>query len=418
MNIQTKMASAPIALTDKIVERLPLALGGQYVVRDAILRGLFVLVGKRSKSWTVQGDLRRGRERTTIKIALGTIDELSSKEARARGAELLEQIRTGSDPRDPAKRVGAITLRDATETYIKVMERKERSVRSIWLVRDLTSRILSGWLNETLLNLGRDRRRIVERHDELTAKHGPYSANHVMRAFRAIYNEAMRVDPDLPPNPVRAVTFNQERRRDTGMGPAELPAWIAQLRSLSNPIRRDFHLITLLTGSRAEALRTARWEHIDLRCRVLRIPRPKGGESRAFDIPLSREIIRALIRVRRAGIIMHPREAQRWIFAAGSITGHIVEHKEDRSKLSKWGGDLRQTYRNMCALAGVDPLSSRLLMNHVVDRDVHDGYITKAALMGNLRKHQETISAYILKSFTAKTRAPRQIEIQTQSPNL
>jgi Arm DNA-binding domain len=148
MTIQTKITSAPTALTDKAVERLPLALGGQYVVRDAILRGLFVLVGKRNKSWTVQGDLRRGRERTTIKITLGTIDELSVKEARARGAELLEQIRTGSDPRDPAKRVGAITLRDATETYIKVMERKGRSVRSIWLVRDLTSRILSGWLNE------------------------------------------------------------------------------------------------------------------------------------------------------------------------------------------------------------------------------------------------------------------------------
>jgi hypothetical protein len=68
----------------------------------------------------------------------------------------------------------------------------------------------------------------------------------------------------------------------------------------------------------------------------------------------------------------------------------------------------------MCALAGVDPLSSRLLMNHVVDRDVHDGYITKAALMGNLRKHQETVSAFVLTSFNVKYRAQKLGDIHYQ----
>jgi integrase len=407
MNMQAKIAPTTVALTDRAVERLPYAAEGQYVVRDAVVRGLYVLIGKRAKSWTVQGDLRRGRERRSIRVSLGATAEMGVKDARVKGAEVLDQIRAGVDPRDPARRVGAVTLRDAAEAYVKVMERKGRSDRSIWLVRDLTSRVMAGWMDETLVALGRDRRRIVERHDELTAKHGPYAANHAMRAFRAIYNEAMRVDPDLPPNPVRAVTFNAERRRDTGMGPDDLPGWWKQLNALSNPIRRDFHLVTLLTGSRPEALRTARWEHIDVRRRVLRIPKPKGGERRAFDIPLSRPIIRALIRLRRAGLVMHPREAKTWIFPADSVTGHIVEHKEDRARLAKWGGDLRQSYRNMCALAGIDPLSSRLLMNHVVDRDVHDGYITKAALMGTLRKHQERISAYVMKALEAKPRGER-----------
>jgi integrase len=259
---------------------------------------------------------------------------------------------------------------------------------------------MASWADLPLADLGRDRRRVVARHDEITAEAGPYAANHAMRALRAVYNEAMRVDPDLPPNPVRAVTFNTERRRDTGMGPDDLPAWWAQLQALGNPIRRELHLMTLLTGSRPEALRTARWEHIDVRRRVLHIPRPKGGERRAFDIPLSRAIVRSLVRARRAGMVLHPRQSAEWVFPADSVTGHIVEHKEDRARLAKWGGDLRQTFRNMCALAGIDPLTSRLLMNHVVDRDVHDGYITKSALMGSLRVHQQRLSTFIMAALT------------------
>jgi integrase len=397
MHTETNIASNTLALTDRSIDRMPLASEGQYIVRDAVLRGLYVVVGKRTKSWTVQGDLRKGRERRTIKISIGATSELGVKDARTKGSELLELIRSGTDPRDPSRKVGATTLRDATDAYIKVMERKGRSDRSIWLVKDLTSRVLANWMDETLISLGRDRRRLVERHDALTAKRGPYAANHAMRAFRAIYNEAMRVDPDLPPNPIRAVTFNTEQRRNTGMGAEDLSGWWLQLNAMLNPIRREFHLLTLLSGSRPEALRTAKWEHLDARRRMLRIPKPKGGERRAFDIPLSRQMILALVRVRRAGIIMHPRQAATWIFPADSATGHIVEHKEDRSKLSKWGGDLRQSFRNMCALAGIDPLSSRLLMNHVVDRDVHDGYITKTALMGSLRKHQQTVSDFIFR---------------------
>jgi integrase len=390
-------------LTDASVARIPLATDGQHVVRDALCPGLFVVVGKRAKTWTVQGDLRRGTHRETIKMALGRTDELPVSEARRLGAEALTRIRRGEDPR-AAARQEVLTLRVAMEAYCKVMARRGRSGRSIALVRDLCGRVMASWADLPLADLGRDRRRVVARHDEITSEAGPYAANHAMRALRAVYNEAMRVDPDLPPNPVRAVTFNTERRRDTGMGPDDLPAWWAQLQELGNPIRRELHLMTLLTGSRPEALRTARWEHIDVRRRVLHIPRPKGGERRAFDIPLSRAMVLSLVRVRRAGMVLHARQSAEWVFPADSVTGHIVEHKEDRAKLAKWGGDLRQTFRNMCALAGIDPLTSRLLMNHVVDWDVHDGYITKAALMGSLRVHQQRLSTFIM---DALRREPR-----------
>src|SRR6266436_4884268 len=60
----------------------------------------------------------------------------------------------------------------------------------------------------------------------------------------------------------------------------------------SNPIRREFHLFTLLSGCRPAALKEVEPSRVDFRRRMVHIPKPKGGAKRAFDIPLSREMIR------------------------------------------------------------------------------------------------------------------------------
>jgi hypothetical protein len=46
-------------LTDKNISRLPLATEEQYKVRDSELRGFFVLIGKRRKSFMAQGEFWR-----------------------------------------------------------------------------------------------------------------------------------------------------------------------------------------------------------------------------------------------------------------------------------------------------------------------------------------------------------------------
>jgi hypothetical protein len=98
-------------------------------------------------------------------------------------------------------------------------------------------------------------------------------------------------------------------------------------------------------------LKNVRIEHIDLRQRLLHIPRPKGGEEKAFAIPLSRPMIRCIIRAIRFGQILYPEHAKHWLFPADSETGHLVEHKEERDVVSKWGNDLRQSYRTLAILS-------------------------------------------------------------------
>lgn len=64
--------------------------------------------------------------------------------------------------------------------------------------------------------------------------------------------------------------------------------------------------------------------------------------------------------------------------------------------LSKWGNDLRQSYRTIAQSVGVSKLDIHLLMNHSLP-GVNEGYITRDKLLNDLlRKQQERISAVVM----------------------
>jgi integrase len=388
-------------LTDPVVRDLPLAQDGQYIVRDAEpseggLSGFFVVVGRKAKTYTVQYDARDGLgKRRSRRKKLGRHGEISCAKARAAAEEVLngERFDTGgaADSRGP-------TLGDAWDRYRKShLERKGRSQSTIRGYQESLERHLSDWLDVPLLTLAENPHLLAERHDAISRK-GIYAANHAMRAIRAVYNHAAKQYPVLSrlPNPALAVDWNQEYRRDTAMAPDELADWYAKLRALPNPVRQEFHLFMLLSAMRPDALRKAQWDHLDLKKRALHVPQPKGGSTRAFDLPLSREMIRSLCRARRAGRVLAPERGQKWIFpAADTKQGHIAEYKEKRHKLPKWGGDLRQTWRTLAQRVGVDELTCNLIMNHKTP-GVNAGYITRDALWAHLLEKQEQISQFIM----------------------
>jgi hypothetical protein len=122
---------------------------------------------------------------------------------------------------------------------------------------------------------------------------------------------------------------------------------------------------------------------------------------KAFDIPLSRPMIRCIIRAIRWGRIMFSEQGKSWLFPADSEPGHLVEHKEERNVLSKWGNDLRQSYRTLAQAAGVSELDIHLLMNHSLP-GVNAGYITRDRLLrDHLRQQQQRISELIVHNVDA-----------------
>ena len=404
------MADQRVVLNDKSVFQLPLAAKGRYIVRDADLRGFCLFVGRRRKSFTVQAEHWENGRRISRTIVLGHAGDLSAREARIQAKLLLARIANGDfelESNGEPERPTGVTLRQAWERYLTShLQRKERSPGTIKGYVDHIERALVDWIDLPLRVLGENPVMVAERHDVMSRENGPSAANGAMRTLRAIYNHARKSHRELPPeNPTLAVDWNREKRRDTAMGVEDLPAWFVQARLIRHPVRREFHLMTLLSGSRPGALLQARIEHINFRDRILHIPRPKGGADRAFDIPLSRPMVRSLVRAIRASRILFPEQARVWVFAAASADGHMAEHKESRRVLCKWGNDLRQTYRTMGQLAGLSEVDMHLLMNHSLP-GVNAGYITRAKLLsGHLRATQEKLSKTMIDAGSIKGHA-------------
>jgi hypothetical protein len=76
--------------------------------------------------------------------------------------------------------------------------------------------------------------------------------------------------------------------------------------------------------------------------------------------------------------------------------GHLAEWREDREALAKFGTNLRQSFKTISVECGVGKLKAKILMNHKMDRDVHDGYTTTPELREHLHGCQARISAAIM----------------------
>ena len=399
------MPDLRLALTDKNLIGLPFAATGQYLARDTELGGFFVLVGSRTKSFMIQADLRIDGVRQSVRMKVAEVGDIPAREARAKAKALLGRIAGGEDPRPPRAEpvkppepsTAIPTLCEAWDRFrISHLERKNRSKATIRMYRDHMERLFADWLEWPLSKIGHEPRLLAERHDRISADNGPAIANGAMRSFRAVYNHARKTCRALPAeNPALAIDWHPEQRKDTAMGVADLPAWFAQLADVPNPIRREYHLLMLLSGSRPEALKGVRIEDLNLRERVMHIRSPKGGTAKAFDIPLSRAMMESIFRLRRIGPVIYPRSGREWLFPSDSPSGHMEEHKEKRTVLSHWGNDLRQTYRTLGQAAEISEVDMHLLMNHSLP-GVNSGYITRSKLMrDHLRSAQEKLSVFI-----------------------
>ena len=220
---------SPRRLTETYVRRLAYR-DRSYAVRDTAVTGLMLVVNKASKSYALQRDLWRGRRGgrrlvKTVRYTIGRADEMSLDDARTQAQEVIAWIKRGVDPNEPDQRNGADgwTLGDLWAEYVDDLRTREAAEVTVEGFLDVGERYLKDWRNLPLTGLKRSMCR--DRHRAITSGHGPYAANQTFRALRAAYNFALRTvdDPDsLPDNPVKAVTFNKERRREAVILPEDL----------------------------------------------------------------------------------------------------------------------------------------------------------------------------------------------------
>lgn len=393
------MKSQRKKLTKPFIASLPYVTGDArpYMVRDVEQRSFFLMVGVRSKVFYVQRDVRdEDGARRTVRQSLGRFEDgLSAEEARRAAASTLVDIKQAAatiaaDPTGQAS--DDLTLAEAWALFESGNGKgnKPRADKTVARYRQFVrAGYLASWWNKPLRTITRKLAR--ERHrslaDEIAAgkfagaksgrsvpqrQTGKQSADDVFRWFRAIWNRAMREDETLPTCPTINVDWFNVKAERTALPANQLAPWhagVTDAKVVANPIRRDFLLFVLFTGMRREAASVVRWSDIDLTAKTLLVRKPKGGEDRAFTLPLPAFVV-ALLKARRkenpklAAQGLVPEEGLEYVFPAFGRDGHIAEPREEIPGVKFTTHDLRRTFATVDESLDIAPYALGALLNH------------------------------------------------------
>jgi integrase len=352
-------------------------------LHDEQVSGLRLVVGKTSTSYKLVGRINDGSKRY-VSLVLGRTDELSLKSARDEATRLRLELRQGVDPRTPKTTVP--TVEEALERYLE--SRPHLSPRTVSWYRSLLAGPLSSLRKLPADKLERDRVRAL--HERLS-RDIPGAANGAMRTLKAILNDVARTH-DLPMNVVtRAVRMNKERPRQWAVAARDMPDLWEGLDRMEDRVRRGSWVTMLLTGLRSHDARTMRWDHID-EDGVLTVPSPKGGEDKAFRLPLSRHLRKELEALRA---YTAPLESPFVFPSPASKRGHLAELRRTDA-FDHAPHAMRHTYRTMCMEAGVDLGMTQVLLNHR-PAGVTWNYVTRANLLGPMREASERVADLIVR---------------------
>ncbi len=362
--------------TEARIRALELGTG---IHRDTDVKGLLCICHKTTKSYAVQGDVRRGKRLVrSVRVKIGRVDHIRLGDARNEARKLMATIQSGIDPTAGPESTG-ITLEQALKEHLKERDLSAASVRNYQYHMDNY--------------LGRLRRRAVadisrqdcrELLDQLTKRHGKTTGGSVMRTIRALVNTARRHDETIEANPVDAIRVPATPKRQVG----ELD--VAKFWSVTeamSPVMRDLQRAFLLTGARRTSLLGVKRADFDADRGVLTFTHMKTGG--AWSFPTGRWLTETLT----ARLAEDEPLNSEWLWPSpGSATGHIAEPKR--------GGvpsphALRHHARTMMIAAGVPYAEGALLLGQKLP-GASGGYVHQTHLVEALRPHAQALEDHFL----------------------
>ncbi|MBX3363764.1 MAG: tyrosine-type recombinase/integrase [Phycisphaeraceae bacterium] len=394
-------AGKPVVFTDDKLKGFLLKVSGEsatfYVQRDVGGKAVRVALGRvggkrtasdfRDLAEKVRGELgdankaaKAGDAAEAARIVAHVRDRLERDGAPARPqarADAPQAAQVDADGPEQAPQAPdeweAFTLAQAIDEHVANMKARNRA-RSVDRMRDEMARYLGEWMERPVASL--TKRECIDRHRRITQDHGPIVANKAFRMLRAVWNSAAeRFDADEHAmNPVRKFrkVWNEEGTRKP-IDWAALPEWAARVNGVTNPVRRDWHWFVLLTGLRNEDSRKVRWEEVNLTDKPgwyinaqgervalppksMHRPCPKGGERKAFTVPLSAPVVEILKR-RKAENPSIVGDDQGWVFPTRDKEGRLVNLREPKEQdyMRDAAGKVARFRRNAAGEWATDP---------------------------------------------------------------
>ena len=348
--------------------------------RDEQVKGLMVVCHKTTKTYAVQGDVRRkGRHIRTVRTKIDRCDRIGLREARGRAKALMSQIQSGIDPTANPDESG-ITLKKAMGVHLADKPLRSRTKEGYEYHLE---KYLSRFTNRAVADISRQE--VRDLYEKLRSKSGQTTAGSVMRTLRAVINTAMRLDETITDNPVAAIRIPTNNRRKVDS--LDIPLFFDEIDKL-NPIRRDLYMVMLLTGARRSSVLQIKRSDVDLENGTLTFRHMKTGGPMMF--PMGKRLCNILAKRLEAD----EKIGSEWLWPSpGASCGHIVEPREKGRDLPS-PHECRHHARTMFIAAGVPYAESALLLGQQLP-GASGGYVHPEHLVEHLRPHAEALEEHI-----------------------
>jgi Arm DNA-binding domain len=344
---------------------------GSGIWRDEQVKGLMVIAHKSTKTYAVQGDVRRnGRHVRTVRVKIDRVDRIALREARRRAKELMSQIQSGVDPTSKPHETG-ITLKQALEAHLRERPFRPSTEESY---RYNVDHALLKFRGRAVADI--TRAEVRDLYEELTLKRGKTSAGGAMRILRALINTAMRIDETILANPCAALRISAPPVRQVDM--LDIPAWWADTEKLL-PMRRDLHRTMLLTGARRTSILTVRRTDADLERKVLTFQHMKMGPPMTFPMGIR------LTEMLRKRLIDDEWLGSEWLWPSGTnSSGRTTDPRARGHDNLPSAHEYRHIARTLFIAAGAPYAESALLLGQKLP-GASGGYVHPEHLVEHLR---------------------------------
>jgi integrase len=339
----------PIHLTQSLADAIPHVPTGQKFIRDSELSGFALRVTKASKSFVfekrVLGRMRR--------VTLGRIGVLSASEARQQAIRMAEEISKGTVPGRLRKKR---TFGELADLYLERHVWTKRSARNDRAVlrhhlHALRPRPLSEITPHDIQHV----------HSEL-GRTAPYQANRVVALVRKMFNLALDWGLFSGDNPAATIAFHPEEKRQRYLLPEELPRVFEALKEEQNEYARAAFVTAILTGARRHEILEMKWEDLDFKEQVWRVPQMRGGPP--HTVPLPADLVPLLQHLPKV-------ENNPYVFVSEHSQGHLVNIKRAWQRIRARANiadvrvqDLRRTFGAWLAASGESVSLIGEVLNH------------------------------------------------------
>lgn len=283
------------------------------------------------------------------RFILGQYPDLSVQNARDKALITLSELANGKNPNEEKKTNRA--EQKLGDLFIEFMERYSKKEKKSWVYdqREIP-KFYSDWFKRRLSDIKKTE--IQRRHEKIRDEHGLYQANRCLERLRAMYNKAIEWGWNGE-NPTLGIKKFKEVKRDRFLLPSEAKVFIDALNLEENLVARNYFYMSLFTGARKTNVLQMRWEQIDKKSALWRIPDTKNGEP--VVVPLISLAIQLLDSI--------PRVSE-WVFPnPKSKSGHLEDPKKAWKRILLRAGiedlrihDIRRTMGSWEALTGASTL--------------------------------------------------------------